>query len=115
MRLTIPKLRTWHLMGIVAASAALFSVMQFRWSVEDPGYAMMRRLRSLDAVERAKAADGLKFLRPRDRRGSYARRDQAALAAVLAALGDPAFEVRWRAVNALHWCAMVPKLAPQPL
>jgi hypothetical protein len=63
MRLTIPKLRTWHLMGIVAASAALFSIMQFRWSVEDPGYALIRRLRSLDAVERAKAADGLIFLR----------------------------------------------------
>ena len=26
MRLTIPRLRTWHLMGIVAASAAFFSV-----------------------------------------------------------------------------------------
>jgi hypothetical protein len=26
MRLTIPKLRTWHLMGIVAASAAFISV-----------------------------------------------------------------------------------------
>jgi HEAT repeat protein len=209
MRLTIPKLRTWHLMGIVAASAALFSIMQFRWSVEDPGYALIRRLRSLDAVERAKAADGLIFLRPRDRRaiapltemlfdpdsrvrasaaralthivpqddeeagtvkaaltsalvdrdpgarraiavslahfepeqwvvipalleftkdanpaargdvieclGFYSRRDEAARAAVFAALGDPAFEVRWRAVNALSWCAMVPKLAPKPL
>jgi hypothetical protein len=45
MRLTIPKLRTWHLLGIVAASAMFFSVMQFRWSVEDPGYALIRRLR----------------------------------------------------------------------
>ena len=209
MRLTIPKLRTWHLMGIVAASAALFSVMQFRWSVEDPGYALIRRLRSLDAVERAKAAEGLGSLRPRDRRaiapliemlfdpdsrarasaaraltyivrqddaeagtvkaaltsalvdrdpaarraiavslahfepepgvvvpalldfvkdanpeargevieclGFSARRDEAARAAVFAALGDPAYKVRWRAVNALSWCAMVPKLAPQPL
>jgi HEAT repeat protein len=209
MRLTIPKLRTWHLMGIVAASAALFSIMQFRWSVEDPGYALIRRLRSLDAAERVKAADGLRWLRPRDRRaiapliemlfdpdsrvrasaaraltyivrqddeeagtvnaalasalvdrdpgarraiavslariepeqgvvvpalldfvedanpaargevieclGFYARRDEAALAAVFAALGDPALEVRCRAVHALSWCAMVPKLAPQPL
>ncbi len=209
MRLTIPKLRTWHLMGIVAASAAFFSVMEFRWSVEDPGYALIRRLRSLDAVERAKAAEGLRSLRPMDRRaiapltemlfdpdsgarasaaralsymvplddpeagtvkaaltsalvdrdpavrraiavslahfepepevvvpallefvkdadpeargeiigcmGFSARRDEAAQAAVFAALGDPAFEVRWRAVNALRRCAHVPKLAPQPL
>jgi HEAT repeat protein len=209
MRLTIPKLRTWHLMGIVAASAAFFSVMQFRWSVEDPGYALIRRLRSLDAVERSKAADGLRSLRPKDRRaiapltemlfdpdsrarasaagalayivrqddaeagtvkaaltsalvdrdpaarraiavslakfepepgvvvptllefvkdanpeargevieclGFSARRDEAAQAAVFAALGDPAFHVRLRAVNALSWCALVPKLARQPL
>jgi hypothetical protein len=57
MRLTIPKLRTWHLLGIVAASAMFFSVMQFRWSVEDPGYALIRRLRSLDAAERAEDWD----------------------------------------------------------
>src|SRR5271166_1243241 len=68
MRLTIPKLRTWHFMGIVAASAAFFSVMQFRWSVEDPAYALIRRLRSLDAAERVKAAGGLGSLRPKDRR-----------------------------------------------
>jgi HEAT repeat protein len=209
MRLTIPKLRTWHLMGIVAASAAFFSVMQFRWSVEDPGYALIRRLRSMDAAERVIAAGGLGSLRPQDRRaiapliemlfdrdsgarasaaraltfivpqddaeagtvkaaltsalvdrdraarraiavtlahfqpepevvvptliesiedaspevrgevigclGMYARRDKAALAAVFAALGDPAYEVRLRAVSALSWCAEVPKLAPQPL
>jgi len=209
MRLTIPKLRTWHLLGIVAASAALFSVMQFRWTVEDPAYALIRRLRSLDASERAKAAGGMQSLRPMDRRaispltemlfdpdsrarasaaralmyivpqddaeagtvkaaltsalvdrdhatrrtiavslahfqpepgvvvpallafikdaepesrgevieclGLSARRDEAARDAVLSALGDPAFEVRWRAVNALSWCATFPKLAPQPL
>lgn len=209
MRLTIPKLRTWHLLGIVAASAAFFWVMQFRWSVEDPGYDLIRRLRSLDAAERAKAAGGLASLRPMDRRaiapltemlfdpdsrarasaaralayivpqgdaeagtvkavltsalldsdpaarraiavslahfqpepdvvvpallesvkdasaeargevieclGMSARRDKAALDAVLAALGDPAFEVRWRAVYALKWCAEVPKIAPRPL
>ena len=68
MRLTVPKLRTWHLLGIVAASAAFFSVMQFRWSVEDPGYAHLRRLRSLDAAVRAKAAVDLGQLRPAERR-----------------------------------------------
>jgi hypothetical protein len=68
MRLTIPKLRTWLLLGIVAASAMFFSLMQFQWSVEEPGYALSRRLRSLDAAERAKAAGGLGSLRPMDRR-----------------------------------------------
>jgi HEAT repeat protein len=68
MRLTIPKLRTWHLLGIVAASAVLFSIMQFRWSVADPGYALIRRLRSLDATDRVKAAARLGSQRPKDRR-----------------------------------------------
>jgi hypothetical protein len=94
MRLTIPKLRTWHLMGIVAASAALFSVMQFRWSVEDPGYALIRRLRSLDAVERAKAADGLGWLRPRDRR---------AIAPLTEMLFDPDSMVKSSAARALTY------------
>ena len=94
MRLTIPKLRTWHLMGIVAASAALFSVMQFRWSVEDPGYALIRRLRSLDAVERAKAAEGLGSLRPRDRR---------AIAPLIEMLFDPDSRARASAGRALTY------------
>ena len=208
MRLTIPKLRTWHLLGIVAASAGFISVMQFRWSVEDPGYALIRRLRSMDADERVKAAEGLRWLRPKDRRaiapltemlfdvdsrvrasaaralrdivrqddveagtvkaaltsalvdrdpaarrtiavslaqfdpepgvvvptllecakdtspeargevieclGMSARRDEASLAAVFAALDDPADIVRWRAANALSWCVHVPRLASQP-
>ena len=68
MRLTIPKLRMWHLLGLVAASAAFFSVMQFRWSVEDPGYARVRQLRSPDAAERAKAATELSWGPPHERR-----------------------------------------------
>jgi HEAT repeat protein len=68
MRLTIPKLRMWHLLGLVAASAAFFSVMQFRWTVEDDGYALLRRLRSADAIERTKGAYGLSRLRPREHR-----------------------------------------------
>jgi HEAT repeat protein len=94
MRLTIPKLRTWHLLGIVAASAIFFSVMQFRWSVEDPGYALIRRLRSLDAAERAKAAGGLGSLRPMDRR---------AIAPLTEMLFDSDSSVRAWAARALNY------------
>ena len=92
MRLTVPKLRTWHLLGIVAASAAFFSVMQFRWSVEDPGYNLVRRLRSLDAAERARAAGGLGGLRPRERR---------AIAPLTEMLFDPDARARAAAARAL--------------
>lgn len=68
MRLTIPKLRTWHLLGIVAASAAFFAVMEVRWRVEDPGYDLIRQLRSSDALVRVKAARELVWHRPRERR-----------------------------------------------
>jgi HEAT repeat protein len=68
--------------------------MQFRWSVEDPGYALLRRLRSLDPVERAKAADGLMFLRPRDRR---------AIAPLTELLFDPDSGVSTSAARALSY------------
>ncbi len=68
MNLTIPKLRTWHLLGIVAATAAYIAVFQYRWTVEDDGYAAIRRLRSLDASVRAKAAIDVAAIRPRELR-----------------------------------------------
>ena len=92
MRLTIPKLRMWHLLGLVAASAAFFSVMQFRWSVEDEGYAVVRQLRSLDAAERAKAAAKLIWIKPRERR---------AIAPLTEMLFDPDARARASAARSL--------------
>jgi HEAT repeat protein len=68
LSLSIPKLRMWHLLGIVAASAAFISAIQFRWTTEDEGYALVRRLYSGSAQERTKAARGLSYYRPRERR-----------------------------------------------
>jgi HEAT repeat protein len=93
INLTVPKLRMWHLMGIVAASAAFFSVMQFRWTVEDEGYALLRRLRSADAMERTKAAYGLSRLRPREHR---------AIAPLTEMLFDTNAEARAAAAEALN-------------
>jgi HEAT repeat protein len=92
MRLTIPKLRMWHLLGFVAASAAFFSVMQFRWSVEDPGYALVRQLRSPDAAQRAQAAGRLSQVRPYERR---------AIAPLTEMLFDPDALARASAARAL--------------
>ena len=94
MRLTVPKLRMWHLLGIVATSAAFLAVMQFRWKVEDPGYALIRQLRSLDARERARAATGLRSLRPRERR---------AIAPLTEMLFDPDALARASAARALNF------------
>jgi HEAT repeat protein len=93
MRLTIPKLRTWHLLGIVAASAAFIATFQFRWSVEDPGYALVRRLRSADARERTKAARELMSIRPWERR---------AVAPLTEMLFDPDAGVRAAAARTLN-------------
>jgi HEAT repeat protein len=68
MRWTLPKLRTWHLLGFIAAIAALISVMQYRWTVEDEGYALIRRLRSLDPKVRAETATKLILVHPKERR-----------------------------------------------
>ncbi len=212
---TIPKLRTWHLLGIIAATAGFIAVFQFRWTTQDEGYATIRRLRSMDAVERTKAVGDLYALRPRERRavapltemlfdndpgaraaaaralvyllspelnvpvddaiiapvkaalasvlndpdpsarfeiacslgrleadpqvivppllefardpqasrraeavavlGAYGRPSEPALAAIFDALGDPDSVVRLRAAEALTYCVLYPKPAPQPL
>ncbi|WP_435008810.1 HEAT repeat domain-containing protein [Tundrisphaera lichenicola] len=92
MRLEIPRLRMWHLIGLVAAAACFFAVMQFRTEVEDDGYRWMRRLRSLDAAERAEAAGGLGSIRPPERR---------AIAPLTEALFDSDARVRDRAASSL--------------
>ena len=92
MRLTIPKLRTWHLLGIVALSAGFLAVMEVLWKFKDPGYALIRQLRSSDAREREKAAMELIKLRPRERR---------AIAPLTEMLFDPDFGARASAARAL--------------
>ncbi len=92
MRLVIPKPRTWHLLGLVAACAGLISVMQFRWRVEDPGYDLVRRLRAFDGGERARAADESRSIRPRERR---------AIAPLIELLFDPDPRARKSAAGAL--------------
>ena len=60
MRIEIPRLRLWHLIGFVAARQAFLGVMQFRWSVEGTAiYSGIRQLRSLDALSELKAAGSL--------------------------------------------------------
>ena len=51
----IPKLRVWHLMMLVAASAALMAVLLFRQEVYDPTAAHLRKLRYADAAGKAAA------------------------------------------------------------
>jgi HEAT repeat protein len=45
MRLVFPKLRTWHLLGLIAAAAAFLAVMKFRGEAADPALLVVRRLR----------------------------------------------------------------------
>ena len=51
----IPKLRVWHLMFLVAASAALLSVLLFRQEVYDPTAARLRKMSYADAAGKAVA------------------------------------------------------------
>jgi HEAT repeat protein len=54
----------WHLIGLVAAAAALCAVLQFRRDVDNPTYFWIRRLRSLDAEDRLQAVRALSELGP---------------------------------------------------
>ena len=51
----IPKLRVWHLMFLVAASAVLLSVLLFRQEVYDPTAARLRKMSYADAAGKAVA------------------------------------------------------------
>ncbi len=59
-----PRLRLWHLFGLIAAIAAFLSVMNFRRGVDDPAYVWARQLRSVDANRRLVALSKLTELGP---------------------------------------------------
>lgn len=92
MRVEIPRLRMWHLLGLVAAAAAFLSVMDFRQGVEDPTYLLIKKLRSVDADERRYAVMQLQV------RGKEAR---AAIEPLIEALDDGDPKVRGQAAMAL--------------
>ena len=94
MRLEIPKLRLWHLLGLIAAGAAFFSVMRFRQETEEPVYRWIRQLRSVRAAERHEAV--LKL-------GQNRRRERRAIAPLMEALFDSDAKVRVGAARALSW------------
>jgi|GEM_PF-5112564 len=85
LAMTMPRLRLWHLVGMVAASAALFAVIDFRWSVSDPIYVALKRLRSSNPEERIRATRDLGSIRPPARQ---------ALEPLLEALNDGDARVR---------------------
>ncbi len=94
MRSLIPRLRLWHLVGFTAAAAGLFAILDFRRSVDDPAYAAMKRLRSLDSEERIKAAQILSTFRPPARQ---------AIEPLLVALKDADPRVRAASANTLSF------------
>jgi HEAT repeat protein len=51
--MTVPKLRVWHMILLVAASAAFLSVFEFRQAVYDPTAARLRQVRYADAAVKA--------------------------------------------------------------
>jgi NLR family CARD domain-containing protein 3 len=51
----VPKPRVWHLIMLVAASAALLTVLQYRQAVYDPTAARLRKVRYADAAGKAAA------------------------------------------------------------
>ncbi len=53
--MNVGRFHVWHLMMLVAGSAAFLSVLQYRRSVYDPTFARTRRVRYADAAEKAAA------------------------------------------------------------
>ena len=53
--MNVPKLRVWHLIMFVAASAALLAVFQYRQGVYDPTVARLRKVRYANAAGKAAA------------------------------------------------------------
>ncbi len=92
LRQLAPRLKLWHLLGLVAAAASIFAAFEFRKETDDEGYRLLRRLRALDPAERAGAAASLKFARPPERR---------AIGPLTEALFDEAAPVRAGAADAL--------------
>ncbi|WP_422931266.1 HEAT repeat domain-containing protein [Singulisphaera sp. PoT] len=94
MKLTmaVPRLRLWHLIGLVAATAAYLAVFDLRWTVEDPVYVALKRLRSSDPDERLRAAAEFQGM------GSKGAR---AVEPLLEALNDSDVRVRVQATRGL--------------
>ena len=92
MTISRPRLRMWHLIGLVAAAAAFFAVMQYRTGVYDPASAQARRLRSLDPAARLAAVGELGKLGPEAR---------SEIPSLLGALNDGDVRVRARAAQVL--------------
>ena len=98
----IPKLRVWHLMFLVAASAVLLSVLLFRQEVYDPTAARLRKLRYADAVDKAAA---IRYLMAEEASGS------AVVETLCDAVRDSDREVRALAAQAMAdaMCRSTPK------
>src|SRR5262249_5228968 len=92
MRRPSLRLRMRHLVGLVAAFAALFAVLRYRQEVYDPASAQARRLRALDSAERFEAVGRL---------AAMGREAESAIPSLLGALNATAPRVRTRAGMAI--------------
>ena len=86
------RLRMRHLLGLVAASAALFAVLRYRQEVYDPASAQARRLHAFDPAERIEAVGKL---------SEMGREAESTIASLLGALNDSDPRVRTRAAMAI--------------
>jgi hypothetical protein len=100
--MSILKLRVWHLMMLVAATAALLAVLQFRQEVYDPTAARLRKMRYADAVDKAAA---IRYLMAEEAYGP------AVVETLFDALRDSDREVRALAAQAMAdaICRSTPK------
>lgn len=87
-----PKPRMRHLLGLVAAFAALCAVLRYRQEVFDPAAAQARRLRALDPAERLDVVWDLEAM---------GRKAESAIPSLLDALSDGDPRVRARAATAI--------------
>src|SRR5579864_2560425 len=91
--LDVPRLKVWHLLGLVAATAAFLAVFRFRGEARDPLVRVLREARYGDSQARGRAIQDLRL----------ARLDRSdLLATFLTSLDDPDPEVRRRAALGLE-------------
>src|SRR5262249_11360501 len=93
------RLRMRHLIGLVAAFAALFAVLRYRQQVYDPASAQARRLRALDSAERIEAVEKLLAM---------GREAESAIPSLLRALDDVEPRVRAGAAMAIPFILRAP-------
>jgi HEAT repeat protein len=91
MRVAVPKLRMWHLLGLVATVAASLAVARVRSEV-DPIHGQIRQLHYAEAPLRAKAAREL---------GEAGHESLVAVDALIGALNDRDARVRQNAAQSL--------------